>query len=244
MGTFPYPYMNGPLHLGHLFTASKVEFTARYKQSQGYDVLFPFGFHCTGMPIYAMSQRIAHKDPKAYDIVKACGIEHGMIKHFADPIKWLDYFPQNGQRDMMQYAPMVDWSRSFITTSYNPYYDSFVRWQFNKLRKLGLIEFGERNSIYCIEDDQPCADHDRQIGEGVEPTSVFLHSVRINKRYHLAWIQTDEVPIHCDSLELDVRNEWMMVPIGPELYFMTKDVYLNYVQGETRSDVAATEIAH
>ena len=27
--TFPYPYMNGKLHLGHLFSFSKAEFMAR-----------------------------------------------------------------------------------------------------------------------------------------------------------------------------------------------------------------------
>eukprot|EP00960_Hanusia_phi_P035298 751614-Hanusia_phi.AAC.1 len=28
----------------------------------------------------------------------------------------------------------VDWRRSFITTNVNPYYDSFIQWQFHKLR--------------------------------------------------------------------------------------------------------------
>jgi leucyl-tRNA synthetase len=28
--TFPYPYMNGYLHLGHGFSMTKSEFTARY----------------------------------------------------------------------------------------------------------------------------------------------------------------------------------------------------------------------
>jgi len=29
-GNFPYPYMNGTLHLGHVFTISKIEFGAGY----------------------------------------------------------------------------------------------------------------------------------------------------------------------------------------------------------------------
>src|SRR5437764_6600177 len=51
MGTFPYPYMNGRLHLGHFFTITKVEFAAGYERMKGKRVLFPLGFHCTGMPI-------------------------------------------------------------------------------------------------------------------------------------------------------------------------------------------------
>lgn len=58
MCTFPYPYMNGVLHLGHAFSLSKAEFTARYQRLRGKQVLFPFGFHCTGMPIAACADRI------------------------------------------------------------------------------------------------------------------------------------------------------------------------------------------
>lgn len=55
-GTFPYPYMNGYLHLGHGFTMSLVDFVCRYKRMMGYNVLQPFAFHFTGMPIVAAPQ--------------------------------------------------------------------------------------------------------------------------------------------------------------------------------------------
>jgi leucyl-tRNA synthetase len=51
VATFPYPYMNGRLHLGHAFTLSKCEFEVSYQRLKGKNALFPFGFHCTGMPI-------------------------------------------------------------------------------------------------------------------------------------------------------------------------------------------------
>lgn len=51
MATFPYPYMNGRLHLGHAFTVTKADFAAGYQRLRGKNVLFPFAFHCTGMPI-------------------------------------------------------------------------------------------------------------------------------------------------------------------------------------------------
>ena len=56
-GNFPYPYMNGLLHLGHAFSLSKLEFGAAYHRLRGSNVLLPFGFHCTGMPIKASADR-------------------------------------------------------------------------------------------------------------------------------------------------------------------------------------------
>jgi tRNA synthetases class I (I, L, M and V) len=55
-GTFPYPYMNGVLHLGHAFSISKLEFASAYHRLCGKRVLFPQGFHCTGAPPILPSQ--------------------------------------------------------------------------------------------------------------------------------------------------------------------------------------------
>ena len=61
MVTFPYPYMNGYLHLGHAFSMSKAEFQVRYQRQRGKRALFPFGFHCTGMPIQAAANRLRNE---------------------------------------------------------------------------------------------------------------------------------------------------------------------------------------
>lgn len=58
MVTFPFPYMNGRLHLGHTFSLSKAEYAIRYHRLKGKRVLWPFGFHCTGMPIKACADKL------------------------------------------------------------------------------------------------------------------------------------------------------------------------------------------
>ncbi|THC91462.1 hypothetical protein EYZ11_009070 [Aspergillus tanneri] len=58
-GTMAYPYMNGTLHAGHSFTASKVEFMTGVARMEGKRALFPLGFHCTGMPIKACADKLA-----------------------------------------------------------------------------------------------------------------------------------------------------------------------------------------
>ncbi|RHY87939.1 hypothetical protein DYB35_007506, partial [Aphanomyces astaci] len=58
LATFPFPYMNGMMHIGHGFTITKAEFATRYHRLKGENALFPFAFHCTGMPIQAAANKL------------------------------------------------------------------------------------------------------------------------------------------------------------------------------------------
>ncbi|KAL1917157.1 uncharacterized protein VTP21DRAFT_4813 [Calcarisporiella thermophila] len=104
-----------------------------------------------------------------FQIMLSQGVPREEIHKFANPYHWLKFFPPMAISDMRAMGLRVDWRRSFITTDANPYYDSFVRWQMNKLHALKKIKFGERYTIYSPLDQQPCMDHDRQTGEAVGP---------------------------------------------------------------------------
>ncbi len=213
--TFPYPYMNGRLHLGHGYSMTKAEYTARYMKLRGYNVLWPFGFHCTGMPICAAAKKLqfefdnlgegiskwaneleekfngeveeAKKNKKLkvttklpqYTILKLCGVPENEIKEFTNPTHWLSYFPPIAEVDLNRFGVMCDFRRSFITTDKNPYYDSFVRWQFVHLEEKKKLLFGKRPTIFSPLDNQPCADHDRSEGEGVNPQEYTLVKLRL-----------------------------------------------------------------
>ncbi|KAK7097865.1 leucine--tRNA ligase, cytoplasmic-like [Littorina saxatilis] len=226
MVTFPYPYMNGRLHLGHTFSLSKCEFSAGYQRMRGKKCLFPFGLHCTGMPIKACSDKLKNeihdfgyppqfppeeeeappvkevefgKDKSKgkkgkvlaktgglkyqWQIMSALGLRDEEIKEFTDPAHWLKYFPPLAQSDLQKMGAKVDWRRSFITTDANPYYDSFVRWQFIRLKERNKIKFGKRYTIYSPKDDQPCMDHDRSSGEGVGPQEYTLIKMKVKEPF-------------------------------------------------------------
>ncbi|KAF2405012.1 leucyl-tRNA synthetase-like protein [Trichodelitschia bisporula] len=57
-GTMAYPYVNGTPHLGHGFTVTKIEYASRVARHQGKRVLYPQGYHCTGMPIKACADKL------------------------------------------------------------------------------------------------------------------------------------------------------------------------------------------
>lgn len=50
---------NGVLHVGHAFSDSKVEFMVGWERMKGKRVLWPQGYHCTGLPIKASADKIA-----------------------------------------------------------------------------------------------------------------------------------------------------------------------------------------
>ncbi|XP_065143328.1 leucine--tRNA ligase, cytoplasmic-like [Paramisgurnus dabryanus] len=227
--TFPYPYMNGRLHLGHTFCLAKCEFAVGYQRLRGKQCLFPFGLHCTGMPIKACADKLKRemelygfppqfpdeeeeeedkskttdeiiikdkakgKKSKAvaksgsskfqWDIMRSLELSDDEIVKFAEAEHWLDYFPPLAVDDLKRMGVKVDWRRSFITTDVNPFYDSFVRWQFVTLKERNKIKFGKRYTIYSPKDGQPCMDHDRQTGEGVGPQEYTLIKMQINEPY-------------------------------------------------------------
>ncbi|KAK9450437.1 uncharacterized protein V1518DRAFT_413846 [Limtongia smithiae] len=116
-----------------------------------------------------------------YEIMLQLGIAREDVKKFADPMYWLQYFPPLCERDCISLGTRIDWRRSFVTTDANPYYDAFVRWQMNSLKALNKIKFGLRYTIYSAKDGQPCMDHDRQSGEGVNPQEYTGVKIKVTE---------------------------------------------------------------
>jgi leucyl-tRNA synthetase len=114
-----------------------------------------------------------------WQIMQSLGLTDEEIAKFADALYWLDYFPQKWIQDLKSFGLRADWRRSFITTDVNPYFDSFVRWQFKKLKDGNKIKFGKRYTIFSPKDNQPCMDHDRSTGEGVAPQEYTLIKMKV-----------------------------------------------------------------
>jgi len=173
-GTFPYPYMNGYMHVGQGLSWLRVEFQARYRRMAGYNVLFPQAFHCTGLPILGGAARVAEGEPRQLQILRDMGFSDREVPKFADPIHWINTFPAATKKDLASLGGAVDWRRTFITTSLNPPYDAFVKWQFRKLREGGYVRLGSHPVIWCTRDQAPIGDHDRLEGEGETPAASTL----------------------------------------------------------------------
>ncbi|MDO8626998.1 MAG: class I tRNA ligase family protein, partial [Candidatus Diapherotrites archaeon] len=82
---FAYPGISGFLHVGHMrgFTYSDV-FT-RFKRMQGFNVLFPVGFHASGLPSVAYAKKVERKDEATIQQLKDFGLNEKQIKELEVP---------------------------------------------------------------------------------------------------------------------------------------------------------------
>ena len=159
-------YPNGPIHIGHARTYVIPDILARYKRARGYNVLFPMGFHYTGTPILSMAEKIASGDMRYISrLAESFAVNVEILKELTDPLKLARYFHSTSKEAMKDYGLSIDWRREFTSIDYE--FKSFIRWQFEKLRKKGFIVRGSHPVGWCPKHEMPVGMHDTK--DDVEP---------------------------------------------------------------------------
>ena len=226
--TTPYPYMSGLLHLGHLFTYIAPEIIARFKRMQGFDVLFKFGFHCTGSPIVTAAKKVEEGDEKQIQALKKMGISDEEIPKFSKPEYWIEYFPKETLKDLLAVGFSIDPRYTFITTSLNPPYDKMIKWQFRKLKELGLVKKGRHPVVWCNKCNSPVGDHARAEGEGETPQEYLLvkHKLEDGRFLVSATLRPDTI-LGITNLYVDPETEYLEIeietPAGMEKWILGKN---------------------
>lgn len=71
----PPPTVIGKMHLGHSFGYTLLDFVARFKRMNGFQVFFPFGFDDNGLPTQALIEKITGKkaeDMNRLEFIELC----------------------------------------------------------------------------------------------------------------------------------------------------------------------------
>ena len=157
--TVAYPYPNSPQHIGHGRTYTLADVHARFYRMQGYNVLFPMGFHYTGTPVLGMARRIQNEEKEILDGLRnVYKVPEDAIKTFVEPIKIADYFHEEIKSGMIEMGYSIDWRREFTTIV--PGYQKFIEWQITTLKENGRIIQGSHPVGWCPKDQNPVSQHD------------------------------------------------------------------------------------
>jgi len=145
---FAYPGVSGYLHVGHMRGFTYCDIIARYKRMTGYDVLYPAGFHASGIPSIGFAKKVERKDKATLDVLKEYGCSKEQIKKLTDPIEVVKYFGNVYVEDYWKkFGFLIDYSRVMSTISKG--YQKFIQWQFLKLKELDLLVQKPHFAPFC-----------------------------------------------------------------------------------------------
>jgi len=135
---FAYPGVSGYLHVGHMRGFTYCDVIARYKKMTQNAVLFPAGFHASGIPSIGFAKKVERNDAITIKQLKEYGLKDTEIIKLKDPEEVVKYFGKVYVDDYWKkFGFLIDYSRTMSTIS--PGYKKFITWQFLKLKENDLL---------------------------------------------------------------------------------------------------------
>lgn len=224
--TVAYPYVSGPMHVGHARTYTVPDTIARYKRMQGYNVLFPMAFHYTGTPLVGAAKRVRNRDEEFLDTLTGLyGVDEEDIPKFEDPEYFGDYFARMSdlsyKKGMKLLGYSIDWRREFKTV--DDTYKKFITWQYHKLMDFGLVSKGEHPVKWCPNDENPVTDHDLLEGEGVGIVEYSLLKYRVGDYVLPAATLRPETIFGVTNLWLNPDVDYVVAEVGSEKWVVSQE---------------------
>ena len=133
----PPPYPTGAIHLGHVLNWVYIDMNARYRRQKGFDVLFPQGWDCHGLPTEV-------KVEETYNIKKN-DVSRAQFREYCIELTTKNIASMKADMKAMGYSQ--DWTREFVTM--NPEYMKKTQYSFLKMYEDGLIYQGKHPVNWC-----------------------------------------------------------------------------------------------
>ncbi len=300
--TAAFPYPNSPMHLGHSRTYSITDAYARYMRMKGYNVLFPMGFHYTGTPIVAMSEKVKIANEVLSKVEGKADLEEFLrsvwnlarsylekgecsfnacfkralneelrrlslgevsdneadallqtalfvivfdlpledVRKLTDPLTMADYFSSITEESMKEMGYMIDWRRKFRTIDED--FQTFIVWQFYKLRELGYIEKGTHPVAWDPVYNTPVSQHDTlgDVEPEIEDYDVILFELKDEGLYLPAATLRAETVFGVTNVWVNPEVEYKVVEVDGKRWLLSpKAAYKIKFQKEGVKEVAS-----
>ena len=142
----PPPYPSGEFHMGTALNCTYMDIVARYKRMRGYNVFFPQGWDCHGLPTEVQVEKkykIRKSDLPPEKFRELC------VKLTLENIEHM-------KEEMNSLGFSIDWSTEYKTM--DPEYYGRTQLSFVKLYKKGVIYRGEHPVNWCPRCETAIAD--------------------------------------------------------------------------------------
>jgi len=131
----PPPFTSGEAHMGHALEFIWIDFLARYKRLEGYNVYFPLGFDCHGLPteLKVINKLKISKENKE-QFIKEC-------------IDWTNKMIESMYKTFERLGSSFD--RDKVYKTIDKKYEAFVQYTLIKMFNDGLIKRKRYPIMWC-----------------------------------------------------------------------------------------------
>ncbi len=227
--TVAFPYVNAPLHIGHIRTYGTADVLARYKRMCGFNVLFPMGFHATGTPILAFAKRLRNNDSELVAELKMFHISGEAIAQMTDPLFIANYFVKDIEYGMHRAGLSIDWRRKFVSIDHQ--FSRFIEWQFGILNSKGYLVKGKHPVGWCPNENNAVGMHDTKhdVEPEIEAVTAIRFRVEGEDAYMLCATYRVETLFGVTNIFVNKDTEYTLCRINGEAapYYISKAAYLS-----------------
>jgi len=142
----PPPYPSGSFHMGNVLNWTYFDIRARYKRMQGYNVHFPQGWDCHGLPT-----EVAVEKAKG---IRKSDIPPDQFRKLCE--EWIEQYIAIMKKAINRLGCSIDWTLEYRTME--PDYMRKVQLSFLKLHQKNMIYKGEHPINWCPRCETAIAD--------------------------------------------------------------------------------------
>ena len=225
---FAYPGVSGYLHVGHMRGFTYCDIIARYKRMQKYDVIFPAGFHASGIPSIGFAKKVERKDKQTIKSLKDYGLDEKFIQKLSDPNEVVKYFAKVYVEDYWKkFGFLIDYSRIMSTISEG--YKKFITWQFLKLKEKDLLVKKPHFAPFCPNCGPVAVDKsETDISKGGSAEILEFTVIKFimkDKTILPAATLRPETIFGVTNMWINPDIEYIKVKIGSEKWILSKQAF-------------------
>ena len=225
---FAYPGVSGYLHVGHMRGFTYCDIIARYKRMQKYDVIFPAGFHASGIPSVGFAKKVERKDVQTIKSLKEYGLNDKDIQKLKDPEEVVKYFANVYVEDYWKkFGFLIDYSRIMSTISEG--YKKFITWQFLKLKEKNLLIKKPHYAPFCpncgpVAVDKSETDISKGGNAEIMEFTVIKFIMPDNTILPAATLRPETI-FGVTNMWINPTVEYIKVKIGREKWILSEEAY-------------------
>jgi len=193
---------------------------------RGFNVLFPAGFHASGLPAISLARKIERKDPSIIKLLRMNKCSERTIKKLQDPEHVVRFFAKEYVKTWKRMGYSIDWTR--LISTIDPAYKRFIEWQFQKLNERGLLVQKPYFAPYCPNCGPVAIDPsetDLSRGGGANILEFTLIEFRCGEYVLPAATLRPETIFGVTNIWLNPSQESVIVRVGSEKWIVSRDAY-------------------